>query len=193
MSCVTEIASSLAHHRDIYRRSSANKERLRLRRIRGKLACPRRLEIKRVRKDEPRCFIQRSSRDEIAYSLVCLVCDPFVNVLCNCGRIRNEINRLECAAEILFHQRQESFTKRIARLRKQPVSNIQCDRFSWATEFLGLFYELSRLYAHFLERMLQRRERGKRAGIISKMQNSLHLSARVTIGAGECHGQRGFD
>src|SRR5215831_11710492 len=96
-SCVTEIRS-FSHHRNIDR-CAVNKKRLGLRRILGKLALPRCFQVKRVREHEPSCFVQRAAGNQIANSIASLVCHPFIDALRGGGAIRNEIERLECAAE----------------------------------------------------------------------------------------------
>src|SRR6516165_10359441 len=101
-SCVTEIRS-FSHHWNIDR-CAANEEWLGLRRVLGKLIRPRRFQVKGVRQDESRCFVQRASRNQIANSVASLVCHPLVDALRGRRGIRSEIERLESATEILFHQ-----------------------------------------------------------------------------------------
>src|SRR5437016_11479104 len=101
-----------------------------------------------------------------------LVRDPFVDALRSCRGIGNEIDRLKCPAEILFHQRQKSLAKRIALLCKQPVRDVQRDRFTRPTKSFGLFYKLSRLRTHLFQRMLKGGKRGRHTAIVSEMQKT---------------------
>src|SRR5215471_2765705 len=101
-SCVTEIRSP-SHHRNIDR-CAANEERLGLSRGLGKLVRPRCFQVKSVRQDKSRCFVQRACGNQIANSIAGLVCDPFVDTLCGHRGISSEIEGLEPAAEILFYQ-----------------------------------------------------------------------------------------
>src|SRR5439155_19718157 len=81
----------------------------------------------------------------------------------------------------------------ITLLRKEPVGDVQRDRFARAAELFRFFYEFSCLRAHLSERTLKRRERGGHVAAIWKMQNTRHLATRFAIGAGKRHGQRAVD
>src|SRR6266487_3020802 len=89
----------------------------------GKWVCPRRLEIKCVRQDEPGCLVQRTRRNQVANPAASLIGDPFIDVLRGSGRIVDEIEKLKRRTEILFHQRQKRLAKVVSFLRKEPVGD----------------------------------------------------------------------
>src|SRR6266545_1927253 len=114
----------LPHHRKIDRRAAANMEWFRLCCFLGKWIRPRCFEIKRVRQDEPRQFIQCVRRYEIMNLVARLVCHPLVDVLCRCRGISNEIERLKFSAVVLFYQRQKILTKIVVFLSKETVGDV---------------------------------------------------------------------
>ena len=148
---VTEVVIRLSHRRNINGRSTANVEWLRLCPVLGKFTGPRGLQIKRVRQDEPGCLTQRSLGNQIANPVVCLVGDPFVNLLRSSPGVSNEIKRLKCRAVIVCQVHQKSRAKRISLLSEKPVGGVQRDRVTGASRFLRLFHLFSRLCAHLFK------------------------------------------
>src|SRR6266508_841835 len=92
---VAEMPIHLPHHRNIDRSASRNVKRLRRRRLLRKWIGPRRLEIKRIREDEPCRLIQCAGGNEIANPVTSLIGDPFIDVLGGSGDVGNEIDWLK--------------------------------------------------------------------------------------------------
>src|SRR5207244_10309308 len=101
----------LSHHQKIYRRAAANMKWFRLRCFLGKRIRPGCFEIKGVRQDEPRQFVQCVCRNEITNLVAGLVCHPLVDVLCRYRGTSNEIERLKFGAVVLFYQGQKILTE----------------------------------------------------------------------------------
>src|SRR5437762_11657300 len=139
------------HHWNVNRRSAMNVKWLRLCCVVRKWIGPRGFKVKCVCQDEARHCIKCTPGNEIADSVMRLIGDPLVDMPRSSRSVGHEIERLKGRAEILLHQRQETLAKVVSLLRKEPVSNAEYDRFSWATESFGLLHKFGRLRAHFFQ------------------------------------------